>query len=311
MDISTEIAAIQAASQGSELRQPLVGALNKLNSGALPAVTASDVGKILKVGANGWELGEKSGYMPVPTDTKQIVENGTYDVTNYASAQVYVPSSSSTLISKTITQNGTYDPTDDNADGYSEVIVNVSAVRESICRNWDFSNIVNTRGQTIYHITSYNKPTINGWCGAPGNAIEIVQGGIKLSKDSNDLNIYQQLIIDSSDFNNKDAVFSCLANGVLYTDQVNIGTATGLIKRFNIENSGVYVQFIRDSSTQLAFSIWCDTSSVPSDILIQAIKCEFGTTQTLAKQSGQGWVLLKNQDVDMEQYLTRKCCAYF
>ena len=80
MDISAEVAAIQAASQGSELRQPLVGALNKLNSGSLPAVTASDVGKILKVGANGWEVGEKSGYIPAPTGTQQITENGTEDV---------------------------------------------------------------------------------------------------------------------------------------------------------------------------------------------------------------------------------------
>lgn len=101
MDISSEIAAIQAASQGSELRQPLVGALNKLNSGSLPAVTVSDVGKILKVGANGWEVGEKTGYMPVPTATKQIAENGTYDVTDYASAIVSVSGGggSSTILS--------------------------------------------------------------------------------------------------------------------------------------------------------------------------------------------------------------------
>lgn len=92
MDISTEIAAIQAASQGSELRQPLVGALNKLNSGSLPTVTASDAGKILKVGANGWEVGEKSGYMPVPSASLIISSNNTYDVTNYAEALVNVPS---------------------------------------------------------------------------------------------------------------------------------------------------------------------------------------------------------------------------
>ncbi len=126
MDISAEVAAIQAASQGSELRQPLVGALNKLNSGSLPAVTASDAGKILKVGANGWEVGEKSGYMPVPTAAKQITENGTHDVTNYASAVVNVSGGSSVLIPKTITENGTYDPASDNADGYSSVTVNVS-----------------------------------------------------------------------------------------------------------------------------------------------------------------------------------------
>ena len=95
MDISAEVAVIQAASQGSELRQPLVSALNKLNTGTLPAVTVSDADKILKVGANGWEVGEKSGYMPVPTATKQITENGTHDVTDYASVVVNVSSESS------------------------------------------------------------------------------------------------------------------------------------------------------------------------------------------------------------------------
>lgn len=130
MDISAEIAAIQAASQGSELRQPLVGALNKLNSGALPAVTSSDAGKILKVGANGWEVGDKSGYMPVPTATKQITQNGTVDVTQYAYANVNVSHSYSagdegkvvsngalvaqTARSSDITENGTYDTTLNN-----------------------------------------------------------------------------------------------------------------------------------------------------------------------------------------------------
>ena len=65
-----------------------------------------------------------SGYEP--TGELAITENGTYDVTNYASANVNVPTK--TLGTKTITANGTYLAIDDNLDGYSEVEVATSGV---------------------------------------------------------------------------------------------------------------------------------------------------------------------------------------
>lgn len=59
--------------------------------------------------------------------TKSITANGTgIDVTNYASVDVTVPSSTPTLITKNITANGTYNASSDSADGYSSVTVNVS-----------------------------------------------------------------------------------------------------------------------------------------------------------------------------------------
>ncbi len=51
-----------------------------------------------------------------------VVENG------LIAAKSVTELSGSTLVSKTITANGTYYPADDNADGYSEVTVNVSTV---------------------------------------------------------------------------------------------------------------------------------------------------------------------------------------
>lgn len=60
-----------------------------------------------------------------PSGTKEISANGTYDVTQYASAHVDVSSQAPTLTAKNITANGTYNASSDNADGYSSVNVNV------------------------------------------------------------------------------------------------------------------------------------------------------------------------------------------
>lgn len=57
-----------------------------------------------------------------PTGTKNITQNGTHDVTEYASANVSVQPN---LQSKTVTQNGTVTP-DQGYDGLSSVVVNVS-----------------------------------------------------------------------------------------------------------------------------------------------------------------------------------------
>ena len=62
----------------------------------------------------------------IPKGNLEISQNGTYDVTNYASANVNVPEKQ--LGTKTITSNGIYKATDDNLDGYSEVEVATSGV---------------------------------------------------------------------------------------------------------------------------------------------------------------------------------------
>ena len=62
----------------------------------------------------------------IPQGNLEISQNGTYDVTNYASANVNVPEKQ--LGTKTITSNGIYKAIDDNLDGYSEVEVATSGV---------------------------------------------------------------------------------------------------------------------------------------------------------------------------------------
>ena len=79
----------------------------------------------------GYEL-EKVIVKPIPSEyivpigSVDISQNGTYNVTDKATANVNIPEKQ--LGTKTITKNGIYKATDDNLDGYSEVDVETSGV---------------------------------------------------------------------------------------------------------------------------------------------------------------------------------------
>ena len=62
----------------------------------------------------------------IPSGEIEFTQNGTYDVTDKASAKVNIKEK--VLGTKTITSNGTYKAIDDNLDGYSEVEVATSGV---------------------------------------------------------------------------------------------------------------------------------------------------------------------------------------
>lgn len=69
------------------------------------------------------EVPVPDGYI-IPEGTLAITENGTHDVTEYASAEVNVPSEEPDLEEITITANGEYTP---SGDGYSKVTVEVES----------------------------------------------------------------------------------------------------------------------------------------------------------------------------------------
>ena len=76
----------------------------------------SEIDRIITAVGNAYsKVSEKGGTVPA-----------SQTVSNLATAIESIPSGGGTLITKTITQNGTYNASDDNADGYSQVTVNVS-----------------------------------------------------------------------------------------------------------------------------------------------------------------------------------------
>lgn len=100
---------------------------------------------------------------PEPTGTQTITENGIVDVKDKAYADVNVAGSTAVLISKTITANGEYDAEDDEADGYSDVTVNVpnSYVAADEGKVVDNGALVAQGSQTITQNGTYDTTLIS------------------------------------------------------------------------------------------------------------------------------------------------------
>lgn len=107
--------------------------------------------------------------------TIYITTNGTYDVAQYASADVKVETSTEPieppiLAIKTITENGTYNAEDDGADGYSSVIVNVAGGGGSD----DLNKLIQNTATSI----TVNLPTISNYAFYQKNNLQTINGTI-------------------------------------------------------------------------------------------------------------------------------------
>ena len=127
--------------------------------------------------------------------TKSITENGTYDAIDdnangYSQVSVDVPSDPATIVSKTITANGTYNASSDSADGYDPVVVNVpgaTIVSKSITANGTYN--ASSDSADGYDPVVVNVP------GANLGTKSITQNGTYAASSDN-LDGYSQVTVD-------------------------------------------------------------------------------------------------------------------
>ena len=105
----------------------------------------------------GYEL-EKVIVKPIPSEyivpigSVDITQNGTYNVTDKAMANVNIPEKQ--LGTKTITKNGIYKAVDDNLDGYSEVDIETSGVD---INDYFVTTIDDTNGRAFFRDIKFLK----------------------------------------------------------------------------------------------------------------------------------------------------------
>ena len=174
--------------------------------------------------------------------------------------------------------------------------------------NWYFGNPVNQRGQTEYTALGY---TIDRWKLPAVHKLTVQDSGIKITCNSSaGANFCFQQLVENLEVGKQYTL------SVLITENT---TTKGVSPRHGnsgsnaITGTGVYTLTFVAASADLTYGVGMQFDSRADDagnyIVIEAIKLEFGSQQTLAHQDADGnWVL--NEIPDYGEQL-RRCQRYF
>ena len=180
--------------------------------------------------------------------------------------------------------------------------------RDTLSVNWDFANPVNTRGQSSYSGSSLIY-TLDGWQ-LQGGILTFVQGGIKLSRYAAGtagyfMQRFKQTMTTA-------IVGRTITLSAMVDDVVNSATASPVPSAsgdsgFSFVCSGVQFRGY-GYGNEIAITIDIDTDT--DEHVIQAIKLEAGSNQTLATQVNGVWVLNNSMDADTEYIKARNGTVY-
>lgn len=179
---------------------------------------------------------------------------------------------------------------------------------KNLLDNWYFADPINQRGQTSYTGAVYG---VDRWRSLTGNTISVEMSGLRItgSNDTSFSNMIQQNIPEEllNALDGKTVTASILVSENTGGGAVaaRLGAAAGSAVTTGL--STYTVTFNKSSHSY--FSIQCATPKA-ANFVVQAVKLELGTQQTLARKAVDGtWTLIDPPPNKAEELA--KCQRYF
>lgn len=172
---------------------------------------------------------------------------------------------------------------------------------------------INQKGQTEY---TGQVSTIDRWSMIGTTGKLTLSGNGAYFEKTVDATSYAGLDekIPLGNLEGKELTLSCLVNDICYYDTVDAGWSSDFEKVIPIETDGKYMTLAvaRVGDTlRIRFYYGGSVSAASTGLLLQAVKLEIGSTQTLAYQDIDGtWHLLPQPESDYATQLA-KCQRYF